>query len=173
MIHRRSQNILMIMDACVLIDFIKADPVVLQLIVKHVGLLHVIGPVIDEVDEIEDENDLIELGLIVVEPEIEDAFTAGSLSGPLSFQDWLCMLTAKRHHFSCVTNDKNLRKQCKNNGISAVWGLEILAALHKSGGLSGADVLAIAKQIRTANPTHITEKIISNFEEIIKGQETE
>ncbi|MGD9975732.1 MAG: hypothetical protein AB7S77_21955 [Desulfatirhabdiaceae bacterium] len=109
----------------------------------------------------------------IFKPPNKIHFQVAADTGPLSFQDWLCMLTAKRHHFSCVTNDKNLRKQCKNNGISAVWGLEILAALHKSGGLSGADVLAIAKQIRTANPTHITEKIISNFEEIIKGQETE
>ena len=41
----------MIMDACVLIDFIKADRVVLELVVKHVGSLHVVSPVVDEVHE--------------------------------------------------------------------------------------------------------------------------
>ena len=40
---------LMIMDACVLIDFINADRLVLKLIGNHVGTILVISPVIDEV----------------------------------------------------------------------------------------------------------------------------
>jgi len=82
---------LMIMDACVLIDFIKTERSVLELVVKHVGPLHVASPVVDEVKEIDDENELVALGLITVEPEIEDAYTAGSQSGTLSFEDWLCL----------------------------------------------------------------------------------
>jgi len=38
----------MIMDACVLIDFIKTDRTVLELIVKHVGPVHVISPIVEE-----------------------------------------------------------------------------------------------------------------------------
>ncbi len=63
------------MDACVLIDFIKTDRAVLELVVKHLGPLHVISPIVDEVNDIDDENELIALGLIIIEPEIE--VTAG------------------------------------------------------------------------------------------------
>jgi hypothetical protein len=62
----------MIMDACVLIDFIKAERTVLELVVKHVGPLHLTSLVVDEVNEIDDENELVELGLVIVEPDIED-----------------------------------------------------------------------------------------------------
>ena len=110
MTPRADKPEMMIMDACVLIDFIKVEPTVLQLIVKHVGPVHVASPVVDEINEIDNEEQLVELGLIIVEPELEDAFTAAGGIGPTSFQDRLCLLTAKRHGFTCVTNDKNLRK---------------------------------------------------------------
>ena len=162
---------LMIMDACVLIDFIKAERAVLELVVKHVGPLHVTSPVIDEVNEIEDENELVELGLVIVEPEIEDAYTAGGRSGPLSFEDWLCLLTAKRHGFICVTNDKNLRKYCKQEGVALLWGLELMAELHKAGGIPALEAVAVAQAIRLSNPKHITARIVSDFTNIIRRQE--
>ena len=90
---------LMIMDACELIDYIKAERAMLELVVKHVRPLHVTSPVVDEVNE------------------IEDAYAAVSRSGPLSFEDWVCLLTAKRQGFTCITNDKNLRKFCKQEGF--------------------------------------------------------
>ncbi len=107
MTKRQRNPQLMIMDACVLIDFINADRAILQLVVKYVGPLHVASPVVDEVNQIDDENELVELGLIIIEPEIEDAFAAATQPGPTSFQDRLCLLAAKRHGFTCVTNDKN------------------------------------------------------------------
>lgn len=161
---------LMIMDACVLIDFIKTGRAVLELVVKHVGPLYVTSPVVDEVNEIDDENELVDLGLIIIEPEIEDAYVASSRSGPLSFQDWLCLLTAKRHGFTCVTNDKNLRKLCRQESVSLLWGLELLAELHKAGGIPATEAEAIAQAIRLSNPKHITEKIVSRFVDTIRRQ---
>ena len=58
--------------------------------VKHVGPLYVTGPVVNEINEINDENELIELGLVIIEPELADAYAAASQSGPTSFQDRLC-----------------------------------------------------------------------------------
>jgi hypothetical protein len=55
--RRPPRRKLMIMDACVLIDFIKAERAVLELVVKHVGPLHVTSPVIDEVNEIDRESE--------------------------------------------------------------------------------------------------------------------
>lgn len=53
----------MIMDACVLIDFIKAERSLLELVAKHVGPLYVTSPVVGEVNEIDDENELVQLGI--------------------------------------------------------------------------------------------------------------
>ncbi len=77
MTSRTSSLKFMIMDACVLIDFIKSDRSVLELIVKYVGPLHVVSLLVDEIKEIDGEEELAALGLIIVEPEIEDAYTAG------------------------------------------------------------------------------------------------
>ena len=125
----------MLLDACVLIDFLKADKAVLQLMVQYVGAFSVIGPVVDEVKEINDDNELIELGLIIMEPALEDAYAAGSQRGPLSFEDPLSLLTAKRHGLLLVTNDRRLRRECEPEGVAVLWGLELLAALHTAGGV--------------------------------------
>ncbi len=164
---------LMIMDACVLIDFVKTAPSVLALIADCVGPIHVLNAVVEEVNEIKAEDDLTALGLTVVEPEIEDAYAAASGSGPTSFQDRLCLLTAKRHGFHCVTNDTNLRKLCKAEAVSLLWGLELLAELHKAGGISGKYAEQVAQAIRKSNPKHITAKIITDFLEIIRRQESQ
>jgi len=160
---------LMIMDTCVLIDFIKTGQSILELIVNHVGPMYVISPIVDEINEINDENELEMLGLIVIEPEIEDAYAASNRSGPLSFVDRLCLLTAKRHSFTCVTNDKNLRKHCKQESVSILWGLELLAELQKAGGISAKEAAKIAKNIHRSNPKHITEKIVLRFLDNIKN----
>lgn len=152
-------------------DFIKTDRTVLELIVKYVGPVHVISPIVEEVGGIDDENELLELGLVIMEPEIEDAYSAAGHSGPISFQDRLCLLTAKRHGFTCVTNDKSLRKSCRQEGIHLLWGLEILAELHKAGGISGKEAQSIARAIRESNPKHISAKILSHFKDVIRRQE--
>lgn len=162
---------LMIMDACVLIDFIKADRVVLELIVKHVGQLYVTASIVGEIHEIDDGSELIGLGINIIEPEIEDAYDAAGRSGPLSFSDWLCLLTAKRHGCTCVTNDKNLRKYCTRENIPLLWGLELITKLHHAGGITARDGEIIARRIGQLNPKHITENIISDFVTRLRQQE--
>ncbi|HQF92409.1 MAG TPA: hypothetical protein PK393_11090 [Synergistaceae bacterium] len=50
--RRPAPRKLIIMDACVRIDFIKAERAVLELVVKHIGPPHVTSPVVGEVNEI-------------------------------------------------------------------------------------------------------------------------
>jgi hypothetical protein len=170
MTPRRTAQKLMIMDACVLIDFIKADRSILELVVKHVGPLHVASPIVDEVNEIDGENELVDLGLVIVEPELEDAFAATSKIGPTSFQDRLCLLVAKRYGFTCVTNDKNLRKLCEQEKVPFLWGLELIVELHHASGISAEDACDIAQKIHESNPKHITPKIIERFTAVIEVQ---
>lgn len=71
---------------------------------------------------------------------------------------------------TCVTNDKNLRKLCRQEKVQMLWGLEVLAELHKHRGISQKRALKAAHEIRASNPKHITEEILSRFERIIEEQ---
>lgn len=53
---------LMIIDACVLIDYLNVDAILFSLISKHVGPLHIISVVTDEVRQIKDEDQMRTLG---------------------------------------------------------------------------------------------------------------
>jgi len=154
---------LLIMDACVLIDFLKADRTVFSLVAGHVGPVHVVSPIVEEVREINGQEELVELGLSVIEPEIEDAYTAANDAGTVSFQDRLCLLTAKRHGMICVTNDKNLRKLCDGEGVPLLWGLELLLELYEAGGIPKHLAEEIACAIHETNPLHITSGILKRF----------
>jgi predicted nucleic acid-binding protein len=162
---------LLLMDACVLIDYLKTERSVLELFAKHIGSLHVVSSVAEEVREVERLDELAEIGLIIVEPELEDAFAAAVQIGPTSFQDKLCLFTARRYGFTCVTNDKNLRKLCLQEKVPLIWGLELLVTLHKAGGIPVSDAEAIAEKIHESNPKHINRKIITRFKTLIRQQE--
>jgi len=160
----------MILDACVLIDFVKADKFVLTSITKKVGSIYVVSPVVSEVKDIESEDELIDLGIIVLEPEIEDAFIAAAEGGATSFQDKLSMLTAKRNGYVCVSNDTSLRKLCESEHVPVMWGLQLLLELHKINGIQADDAIRIAGKIHETNPKHITQKIIAKFLDLITRQ---
>ena len=158
----------MIVDACVLIDFIRVDPALLRLVARLVGPAYVISPVVDELNDIDDVAELEQLGLVVEEPAIEDAFAAARGLGPTSFQDRLCVLSAKRKGLMCVTNDKHLRKLCKEEGVPVLWGLQLLVELYRRGGISAEEALNVARMIHMVNPKHITMRILSDFAATIK-----
>lgn len=160
----------MILDACVLIDFVKADKFVLASITQKVGSIYVVSPVVSEVKDIEDEDELTDVGIIVLEPEIEDAFIAAAQGGATSFQDKLSMLTAKRNGFVCVSNDTSLRKLCESEQVPVMWGLQLLLELHKTNGIRADDAIIIASKIHETNPKHITQKIIEKFSDLITRQ---
>ena len=161
---------LMIVDACVLIDFFKTDRSVLSLVSSYVGPTYVVSTVLEEVKNINTEEDLAALGLIVIVPELEDLFEAEKGDGPTSRQDRLCFLTAKRHGYTCVTNDKNLRRLCSDEGVDVCWGLQLIAKLHAAGGLTARVAKAIAMDIHRRNTKHITMEIVDRFNDMIDSQ---
>ena len=77
----------MIMDACVLIDYMNGEPDLFKLISSHIGPIYVATPILEEVDSINSIEELEDLGLLPIEPEIEDVFTAEEMDGQTSFQD--------------------------------------------------------------------------------------
>lgn len=82
------------------------------MIYTHVGQIYLATPVLSEINEI-DEGACVELGIILVEPELEQVMLAAEKKGALSFQDNLCLILAKEHGWTCVTNDKPLRQKCE------------------------------------------------------------
>ena len=138
----------MIIDACVLIDFMKVEPDLFKLISRHIGPIYVDTSLLEEVYSIQSIEDLEDLGLIPIEPEIEDVFTAEEMDGQTSFQDNICFLTAKRQGFTCISNDKRLRKLCTDAAVSMFWGLELILSLTKAGGIHKKEAYRIAGDIR-------------------------
>ncbi len=64
---------LLILDACVLIDYIKAEPALFEIIAESVGPVHVVSTVYEEVTQLTSLQHMADLGISLVEPEIEDA----------------------------------------------------------------------------------------------------
>ncbi len=141
---------LLLVDACVLIDFATSDVSVLKLVSAHVGRVHVPSPVFDEVEQI-DEAMAVSLGLKIIDPPITTLIEAGAKRGRLSFQDRICVLVAKVEGFTCVSNDRRVRTACDEAGVPTLWGLELLVELVAARALPAEGARDIAKQIVDAN----------------------
>jgi hypothetical protein len=154
---------LFILDACVLIDFVVTDSSILRLASLHVGDIHVASPVLDEVEQL-DESGAVSLGMRVVHPSLPTAMAAATRRGALSFQDWLCVLMAKEHRWTCVSNDGRLRRECATEGVPVMWGLEMLERLVSARALDAKSAIAVAWAIQVSNPHYVTKAIVQAFE---------
>lgn len=152
---------MLIMDANILIDFCKCDKTIIKLICHYIGQIYLATPVLDEINEI-DEGDCLEMGIILVEPELEVAMLAAGAKGPLSFQDNLCFLMAKQNGWTCVTNDKPLRRKCEKEKVPLFWGIELICILVESGGLPLNQASELIVDIKKLNPKYITDYIVEN-----------
>lgn len=157
---------LFIVDACVLIDFAKTDLSLLTLVSAHVGQVHVAAPVLSEVEQL-DESKAATFGLRVVMPELPTAMAAAARHGALSFEDWLCVLLAKEHGWTCVSNDGPLRRQCVAEGVPILWGLELLERLVLARALDTDGAIAAARAIHASNPRYVSKAIVAAFEKKI------
>lgn len=152
---------LLIVDACVLIDFCNADPSLLALVAKHVGEVHVATPVFQEVEQL-DESTALSLGLKLAEPSLEMMFEAASKRGPLSTQDWLSLLLARENGWTCVSNDGRLRRACSDHKVETLWGLELVVLLVERGGLPRERAKEVGLSIREHN-RFITRDVLQRF----------
>lgn len=160
----------LLMDANVLIDYQKSDLSVLGLVNKHVAEVHVLTTIIEEVDGV-DVVDCERLGLKAIEPELHQLTLAASKRGQLSFRDHLCLIVASDASFVCVTNDKPLRNACSADGVSILWGLEIMTALVRANAMRAADAIQTAEKIHLSNPLHITKKLVDRFAKVVNDVE--
>jgi rRNA-processing protein FCF1 len=157
----------LLVDANVLIDFVKSDLSVLGIASRHIGEVYVLSTVLDEVEGL-DETDCERFGLRVIEPELAQLMAAARRKGALSTQDHLCLILARERGWVCVTNDGALRKACQSEGVQVLWGLELMLEIVKLGKLSAREAMDVAILIQRANPFHITEAIVAKFAEKLR-----
>lgn len=151
-----------IADANVLIDYAKTNLDILGLVAKHVGQVYIASAILDEVDQL-DEVQCQSLGLVTVEANFTQLTEASQRGGPLSFEDKLCLVLARDNGWACLSNDGPLRDACLENGVTVVWGLEIMLQLVETGHLSVDKAIAAAQAIHLINPLYITKKIVTTF----------
>jgi predicted nucleic acid-binding protein len=139
-----------IADANVLIDYVKTNPQILGLVSKHVGPVYVVADVLEEVEQLDAEQ-CHAIGLTIVEGTLAQITEASQRGGPLSFEDKLCLILARDNGWACLSNDGPLRDACKAQGVSVVWGLEIMLQLVDAGHVSAALVIEVAESIHSFN----------------------
>ena len=151
-----------IADANVLIDYAQTSPDILGLVARHIGPVYVAAAVLDEVEQL-DEAQCQAIGLTPVEGSLAQMTEAAQRGGPLSFEDKLCLVLARDNGWACLSNDGPLREACKAQGVSVVWGLEIMLWLVQARHLDADKAIEVAEAIHLSNPLYITRKIITTF----------
>jgi rRNA-processing protein FCF1 len=154
----------LIVDANVLIDYAATDKSILGLVNRSLGTVCIPRPVLDEVTELS-ETDCDGLGLRIVDGSVEQLLEAGRVRGRLSFHDHLCLILAQAEGWTCVTNDRALRRSCAEVSVPVLWGLELMVDLVLSGVLPRDAALEIASSIQRLNPRHITAEILQRFKD--------
>lgn len=160
MVARRE---LLLVDADVLIDYVVADVTILGRVARHVGSVYVVRSVLSEVEGL-DAGDCERLGLEIVEPSVDQLIEAGADSrGRLSFNDRLSLIVAAEAGWTCVSNDRALRKACAGRRVPVWWGLQLMLELVRAGELDREVALEVAWAIHESNRLHITREIVERF----------
>lgn len=159
-------------DACVLIDFFGAAKELLELGARRVWHIHALTPIIAQVRSL-DEKRCEELGLVVVEPEIDQVFAAQPRRRSLSFEDRLCLVYARTLTPRGIvwTNDRKMHQEAVADGLQAFWGLDLLVELVRHGHTGEEEALAAASAILAKSRFQV-EPIMAQFRAALAALET-
>lgn len=118
----RASRTTLLADANVLIDYRDArDRAILSLVTERLGPLVVVSTVLDEVRKLETE-DCARLGIGIIEATTKQLLRAGRLEAPVSFNDRVCFVVCLDGRWTCVTNDRALRRLCQSTAFPPVSG---------------------------------------------------
>ena len=153
---------LLISDACVLIDYCKADcHDVLALVSSRFLPIRVPRRVLDEVDQLS-EDDIQRLGIGVLDVTLAQLQEA-AVRGGLSQQDRLCFIAARDHGGAVWSNDKRLRDFCHRHDVRHFWGLEVLLRLAEGKHIDKRRAHTVAEAIHRVDPHYVTQKVVGQF----------
>jgi hypothetical protein len=153
---------ILLADADVLIDYVEADPDVLALCVLHFAAVHVMQTTLDEVDGFTT-SQCERLGIEVISVESAVLTRASEERLGLSIPDTICLLVAEEREWTCVTNEKALRKRCDERHIRVRRGLNLMIELVRGRHLGPKRAEKIARAIQESNPEHIHDGVIAEF----------
>ena len=74
-----------------------------------------------------------------------------------------CFAMAKQEGWTCVTNDERLRRECRNEQVPVLWGLEVIALAVEAGGMLRSEATRIAEAIHESNPRYVTRAVVDRF----------
>ena len=158
----RSAATVLLADADVLIDYRDSELELLELIGEHAGPVAVLSPVLDEVRGVT-RADCERLSISVVEVATSRLLRAGLAHSSVSFNDRLCFVVCDEESWTCVTNDRALRRLCGRHGVQTRYGLELVVDLVASTAITAKRAVSIAYKMHESNPLHINERVISRF----------
>ena len=156
-----------IVDASVLIDYCQSDLSIFSKLSQHVGIVHIARSTFDKVEELT-ETEAGKHHLVIDTPDIDTLIEASAKRGKLAYDDRETMLLAKKNGWTCITNDKALREECRVEGVACLWGLEPMKLLVGYAMISGSAAVAVARKIRATNGLFITSAIVGRFERQIE-----
>jgi rRNA-processing protein FCF1 len=153
---------IVICDANILIDYAKANKKIIGLVTEHLYEVWVPLPVWEEIEDLSNKEGK-DLGLNIIEPSLAQAYEAANMyGGGLSDEDNMCFIMARDEKAICATNEKPLRRKCKDNGIDVLWGLQIIIQLCEIGKLKADSAAKTGEKIAKMNP-RITQKVLDDF----------
>jgi rRNA-processing protein FCF1 len=156
-----------IVDANVLIDYSESDLQVLSLFSQHIGQVYVGRSTFEKVKKLR-ESQAKKYHLKMETPSAQILAASSKKRVSLAYDDCETMLLAKANGWTCITNDKPLRRECAAESVPCLWGLELMKPLVENGVIKPSKALTVAKSIQTANPGFISDQIISRFKEEVE-----
>lgn len=159
----RFEDTIVLTDANVLIDYVKADRELFHLLCSLFKSVKVPFDILNEVNELTLKQ-AQEFTIDVYYPEPETYFEASNEVKRISFQDHVCFIDAKKYGWAVITNDKSLKEYCNLEGIETFWGLQVVMLMVEEYLLTKRAAVKIAKTIVKNNP-RIHEDVLRDFEE--------
>ena len=153
---------ILLADADVLIDYVEADPDVLARCVRYFASVHVMQTTLEEVDGLTT-SQCERLGIVVISVEPEILTQAMDETLGLSIPDTICLLVADQRQWTCVTNEKALRKRCEERDVHVRRGLNLMIEFVREGHLVPKRAEKVARAIQKSNPEHIHDGVIEEF----------
>lgn len=156
-------------DADVLIDYRDSDLRVLKEVGRHVARMAVLAETLKEVRGVT-RRQCAALGIEVVEPETPTLIAAGAVDAPLSYNDRLSFFVCRERGWTCLTNDRALRRLCREHDVSVRYGLGLMVDLVALGVIQSRRAVVIARKMQAANGMHINERVLARFSKALSDR---
>jgi hypothetical protein len=155
-----TEQIDLLFDADVLIDFCSVDRKIIRKISDNLGCARVAREVLREVNDLT-EKQCEGLNLLVETPTESEVNEALSLDEPLSFQDKLTLVMARDRGWTCITNDRKLRRTCMMRDVKSRRGLSLIVDTVRLGAMNESDAVGLAEEIGKIN--NISDRVIQKI----------